>query len=74
MVARRRRTSILRRDSVESTGAGGGETFRPSATGAYIRRVATPTGAAPFGSLPDALSIVHDADCGVPQMPHLDRE
>jgi hypothetical protein len=74
MVPRRRRTSILRRDSVESSGTAGGETFRPTATGAYIRRVATPTGAAPFGSLPDALSIIHDADGDAPQMPLLDRE
>jgi hypothetical protein len=74
MVARRRRASNPRRDSVGSTGTASGETFRPSATGAYIRRVATPTGAAPFGSLPDALSIIHDADSDVPHMPLLDRE
>jgi hypothetical protein len=74
MVARRRRSSNLRRDSVGSTGTASGETFRPSATGAYIRGVAMPTGAAPFDSLPDALSIVHDAESDVPNMPLLDRE
>ena len=45
----------------------GGEVFRPFATGAFVRRIATPSGAAPFSSLPEALSIVHDEDGDAPK-------
>lgn len=50
-----------------ATDATGAETFRPFATGAFVRRIVTPSGAAPYASLPDTLSIVHDEDGGAPK-------
>lgn len=47
--------------------ATGGETFRPFATGAFARRIVTPSGAAPFSSLSEALPIVHDEDGDAPK-------
>ncbi len=44
-----------------------GETFRPFATGVFVRRVVTPSGAAPFASLSEALSILHDDDGDAPK-------
>ena len=50
-----------------ATDATGGEAFRPFATGRVARRIATPSGAAPFSSLPEALSIVRDEDGDAPK-------
>ena len=44
-----------------------GQAFRPFATGVFVRRTVTPSGAAPFSSLPEALSIVHDDDGDAPK-------
>jgi hypothetical protein len=44
------------------------ETFRPFGTTAFLSRIVTRISAAPFGSLPETLSILHDEDGDAPQL------
>jgi hypothetical protein len=45
----------------------GADASRPSVTGAFWRRPATPAGAMPMDSLPDSLNIERDDDSDAPQ-------
>jgi hypothetical protein len=67
MVAPRHRIPTPAWTELPAADAGGSETFQPFVTEALFRRRVALAGTAPFGSLPDTLSILHDEDSDAPQ-------
>jgi hypothetical protein len=67
MVPSRHKIPVPPWAELPTTDATGGETFRPFVTGAFARRTAAPSGAAPFSSLSETLSIVRDEDGDAPR-------
>jgi hypothetical protein len=67
MVPSRHKIPVPPWAELSTTDTIGNEAFRPFASGALARRIVTPSGAAPFSSLPEALSIARDEDDDAPK-------
>ena len=68
MLPRRLRLSNPQRTLVQPADPMAADSFRPTMTGSFPRHRSTPSGATPIGSLPDALSFVHEEDGDAPHL------